>query len=364
MKRLKQEAEKLNFSRHHESFEFNSKTLSRFKVAVTKNGQFFVLKKKRNDQANKFCATFDHVSAKYGTVKNTWQRYLSTGSVRDIHRPGRPKVFSVRSERRIVRKHKENPFLTAIESGDQWAVSRFTVGKILKKYGLQCRKPHKVPVIFQQNKNMRRIFADKTRSWNQQWKQVLWSDESTFCLHQHDGRIKIYRQPKPDMQKRNQLQFDRWKIGGILVWVGISYNCHTNLVFIEGPITAQRYIDEVLVREVVPFLQSYPEVWIFQQDNASPHSAEITNQFLAQNDIRTLPWTPTSPDLSPIEHVWDQLKQFLRKTEPLPRSTTELKDVLNYLWLIYPQSSIRKLIDSMPRRIMLCIRKRGGPTSY
>ena len=115
---------------------------------------------------------------------------------------------------------------------------------------------------------MRRIFADTTRSWNQQWKQILWSDESRFCLHQHDGRIKIYRQPK---------------------------------------------------------------TWFY---------------------------------LSLIEHVWDQLEQSLRKTEPLPRNTTELKDVLNYLWLTYPQSSIRKLIDSMPRRIIQCIRKRGGATSY
>ena len=106
--------------------------------------------------AIRFGATFDQVSAKYGcqkrTVKNTWQRYLSTGLFRDRHRPGRPKIFSVRNERRIIRKHKENPILTAVESGDQWAVSRFTVGRILKKYGRQCRKPHKVPVISQQNK--------------------------------------------------------------------------------------------------------------------------------------------------------------------------------------------------------------------
>ena len=45
-----------------------------------------------------------------------------------------------------------------------------------------------------------------------------------------------------------------------MVWAGFFYNYRTDLVFIEGPITAQRYIDEVLVPEVVPFLQSYPEV--------------------------------------------------------------------------------------------------------
>ena len=100
---------------------------------------------------------------------------------------------------------------------------------------------------------MRRISADKTRSWKQQWKQILWSGKSKFCLQQLDGRIKIYRQPKTRYAKRNQLQFNRWKIGGIFVWAGISYNYRTNLVFIEGPITAQRYIDEVQV-ECTPLI--------------------------------------------------------------------------------------------------------------
>ena len=63
--------------------------------------------------AIKFDATFDQVSAKYGcqkrTVENTWQRYLSTGSVRDRHIPGRPKICSVRNERGIVRKQKRKP---------------------------------------------------------------------------------------------------------------------------------------------------------------------------------------------------------------------------------------------------------------
>ena len=160
LKRLKQEAEKLSYSRHHEDFEFHLETVSRFKIAVTKSGQFFVWKTSETIGAIKFRATFDELSANNGcqkrTVKNTWQRYLLTGSVRDRHRPGRPKIFSVGSERRIVRKHKENPFLTtAVESGDQWAVSRFTVDRRLKTYGLKCRKPHKVPVTSQQNKKQK-----------------------------------------------------------------------------------------------------------------------------------------------------------------------------------------------------------------
>ena len=157
--------------------------------------------------AIKFGATFVQVSAKYGcqkrTVKNTWQRYLSSGSVRNRHKPGGPKIFSVQSERRIARKHEENPFLTAVESGDQWAVSRFTVGRLLKKYGLQCRKPYKVPVIIQQNRKMRRIFADKTRSWNQPWKQIFDQMRVGFACTSIMVGSKSIVDPKHDMQKKS-----------------------------------------------------------------------------------------------------------------------------------------------------------------
>ena len=165
----------------------------------------FSWEKSETIDAIKFGATFDQVSAKYGCqkrkVKNTWQRYLSTGSVRDRHTPGRPKIFSVRSERRIVRKHEENPFLTAVESGDQCAVSRFTVGKIFKKYGLQSRKPHKVPIISQQNKKCDALLQTKLEAGiingNKSYGQMR---VGFACTSMMVGSKSIVN-PKLDMQK-------------------------------------------------------------------------------------------------------------------------------------------------------------------
>ena len=137
------------------------------------------------------------------TVIKTWNRYQTTGSVKDKTRPGRPKILNSRTERRMVRKHKSNPFLTAPESSDQWNVSRWTVYRILRKYGLKCQKPVKVPIISAKNKKMRRFFSDKKRS-RDQWRQMLWSDESRFCLHQNDGRVNIYCQKNTRYEKRNQ----------------------------------------------------------------------------------------------------------------------------------------------------------------
>ncbi|GFV49036.1 DDE_3 domain-containing protein [Trichonephila clavipes] len=65
----------------------------------------------------------------------------------------------------------------------------------------------------------------------------------------------------------------------------------------RGTLTGQRYVDDIL---------RLPGA-IFQQDNARPHTARVAQDLLRH--FQTLPWAARSPDLSPIEYVWDQLKR-------------------------------------------------------
>ena len=51
-----------------------------------------------------------------------------------------------------------------------------------------------------------------------------------------------------------------------MVWASISYGHRTPLVFIDGPLTAQRYVDVILRPVVVPFVCQHNVT--FQQDNA------------------------------------------------------------------------------------------------
>ncbi|UYV75785.1 Transposase [Cordylochernes scorpioides] len=76
-----------------------------------------------------------------------------------------------------------------------------------------------------------------------------------------------------------------------------------------------------------------------------------------------LPWPPYSPDLSPIEHVWDIIGRRLHAL-PQPRSEDELWQMVEREWRAIPQDAIRTLIDSLPRRVAACIAVRGGPTCY
>ncbi|GFX18435.1 uncharacterized protein TNCV_4307351 [Trichonephila clavipes] len=73
-----------------------------------------------------------------------------------------------------------------------------------------------------------------------------------------------------------------------------------------------------------------------------------------------LPWPARSPDLSPIEHVWDALGRQLQPS----RDTGELTAQMQRLWQDLPQGVISDLIESMPRRISACIAARGGFTTY
>ncbi|GFT26133.1 uncharacterized protein TNCV_1543581 [Trichonephila clavipes] len=75
---------------------------------------------------------------------------------------------------------------------------------------------------------------------------------------------------------------------------------------------------------------------------------------------QTLPWLARSPDLSPVEHVWNQLKRQI----PSCHSVHDLDLAVQDLWAHLPQDNIRCLINSMPDRVVACIAAGGGPTRY
>ncbi|GFX42441.1 uncharacterized protein TNCV_1520051 [Trichonephila clavipes] len=125
----------------------------------------------------------------------------------------------------------------------------------------------------------------------------------------------------------------------------------------HGTLTGQRYVDNILRPHVGLFLNGLPEA-IFQQDNARPHTARVAQDFLRH--FQTLPWLARSPDLSPVEHVWDQLKRQM----PSCHSVHDLELAVQDLRAHLPQDNIRCLINSMPDRVVACIAAGGGPTRY
>ncbi|GFX46463.1 DDE_3 domain-containing protein [Trichonephila clavipes] len=93
--------------------------------------------------------------------------------------------------------------------------------------------------------------------------------------------------------------------GGALVSGTIpphAYDIRSTLIVMRGSLTGQHYVDDILRSHVGSFLNGLPGA-IFQQDNARPHTARVAQDFLRHFQI--LHWLARSPDLSPVEHVWD-----------------------------------------------------------
>ena len=146
-------------------------------------------------------------------------------------------------------------------------------------------------------------------------------------------------------------------MAAVVLWCGQH---KTPLIFIDGNLTAVRYRDNVLTPVVVPFIQRHNAV--FQQDNARPHVARVSMDYLAANNVNVLLWPAYSPDLSPIEHLWDILDRKVRKRDPPPSTIPGLRRALAEEW--DPQATVNRLINSLHRRIRAAIAARGGHTRY
>ena len=80
---------------------------------------------------------------------------------------------------------------------------------------------------------------------------------------------------------------------------------------------------------------------------------------LSENQIRTLPWSALSPDLNPIEHVWDELGRRVRRRVNPPESIDQLQRALADEWNNIPQAFFMRLIGYMRRKCLAVINARG-----
>ena len=187
-------------------------------------------------------------------------------------------------------------------------ISKQTVLKRLKERGIQPRRPYVGPKLTRRHQQARLTWCQNRQYWNAaQWRQILYTDELRFSLEHPDGRTRVLRRTEQRYADACVVEADRFRGGSVMVWDGISHNGKTRLVTVNGTLNAQKYRDDILAPVVLPFMQAGNGVTILQEDNARPHTAHATTQFLTANNVNVMDWLSVSPDLSPIEHIWDKL---------------------------------------------------------
>ncbi|GFW12310.1 transposable element Tcb2 transposase [Trichonephila clavipes] len=243
-------------------------------------------------------------------------------------------VLSAKRNRRTTAQQGANRFLAA--SGKQ--ISRKTVARRLRGGGLHARRPVVCVPLTRQHRTARLQWCREHHNWTEQdWACVLFSDESRFSLSSYCRRQLIWRENGTAYRPENIQEKDRYPTCSIMVRAGIMINGGTRLhVVANGTMTGQRYIDEVLL----------------------PHDC------LDSEGIQRLVWPARSPDLNPIENVWDALERQVAGRNYPPTNKNILIRALTEEWDKLPQQLLDNVVQNMVRRVECCITLHGGHIPY
>jgi hypothetical protein len=207
----------------------------------------------------------------------------------------------------------------------------------------------------------------------EQWDTVMWSDECYLQLGDKSGRVYITRTVDEEYIDECLVPTFKQSSVRVMVWGCIAHDWKGPLVVLEYPggkgggMTAERYrqqvLEGVLVDAVKELEKKRPGIR-FQQDGAASHKAKVTHRWFSSHKIPLFPHPANSPDLSPIEAVWKELKIRVRGHRPCPTTAESLRKVILDEWENLPLEDITKHTGSMSAQVEAVVEAQGGHTKY
>ncbi|GFW85087.1 transposable element Tcb1 transposase [Trichonephila clavipes] len=157
-------------------------------------------------------------------------------------------------------------------------VSRQTVYKRLGCIGLCARRPVRCVPLTATHCRLRLTWSREHALWTpQQWSCVMFSDESRFSLQSDSHRTLIWRAPGTRYHQENTIERHRYGGAGWLVWGGIFLFPELTCML---TITSHIYRDVILEQHVRLFRGAMGAEFLFMDDNARPHRANLVDECL------------------------------------------------------------------------------------
>jgi transposase len=234
----------------------------------------------------------------------------------------------------------------------------------IKRNGFLHKKCTLKPPLTDANKLKRLFFAHK-------WMgngvctldNVIWTDETRVASHPNNRRISVWTN-----QAETPIQVTMHSGGNsFMFWGCFSKHGTGPLVSLQETMNQVEYIS-VLRDKLIPEFQrakrAISGTWRIMQDNAPCHTAIAVKAFLRQKRVELIEWPPYSPDLNPIENLWQWLKQKLETEYPVCESAEQIEARIFEIWGTVTPEMCSAFCENYQKRLIAVIAANGGYTKY
>lgn len=283
-------------------------------------------------------------------------------------RRGRLRKTTRRDDSLLKRLVNTDPFITSSKIKAQLPsfsdISTRTIRRRLQEdLQLPARITSKKPFIPKTAIQRRLAFCRKYQDWTiDNWKSVLFSDESTFRQFNNIGRF-VRRPPGSNPNNPRFVSSTVKYSPQIMVWGCFALSGHGGLHFLSKDQTMTAITYQTVLEENLSICMSNLACDVFQHDSAPCHKAKVVTQWFQENSISVLDWPSYSPDLNPIENLWGIVKKKLSAL--IITSLPHLQQEITRIWCLEVTPELcQRLISSMPQRIKEVIKNKGNATRY
>lgn len=300
------------------------------------------------------------------TVNHYKKKLKEHGTLDDLPRSGPPSKITSTLRRRLGQVKRHVPRASAhtlakrVSEISGSPVSTSTIRRALHQSGYHWRLPGRKKLTSSQ-KAARVAFAEEHLA--DDWKQTWAFDESYFNLHRTSNRYWVSVTTEESVQ-RSKLTNAQEKIS-VGICFAINPRGKSALCFLpknwSGPDLVDLFTEELLPSIRWPRGPTKAQRFII--DNDGRHQMPVWKEFVVSRRLHPLsPWPSNSPDLNPIENIFGWMKRFVENEGPTSEAT--LKEAVNKAFEAIPDDHLAHLMDSIPKRLELTIKRKGARINY